>query len=118
MSPLTRVIQDYAEEIGCNNLIPPLYYLDDQWIGLNPHPRVVSPPKELEVEKEPKIQFEPIQPIGAQKENIDAQRTLNFVTERKAVEDILIRRAAGLEANSQGYSAPNIFNTNEIQNHP
>ncbi|CAH1115810.1 unnamed protein product [Psylliodes chrysocephalus] len=120
MSPLTRVIQDYGEEIDCNNLIPPLYYVDDQWIGLNPHPRVVSPPKELEVEMEPKIQFEPIQPIGAeglytQKEIIDAQRTLKFGTERKAVENILIRRAAGLEANSQGYSVANIFNTNEIQ---
>lgn len=109
MAPLTRIIQNHAEEIDCNNMIPPLYFIDDQWLGLTPHPTIATQPKTLKLEEEINFHFDLIQPLGAkdlytQEEVNAAQRALTFGTERKAVENIITRRAAGMNVNSQGYT--------------
>lgn len=52
MAPLTKIIQNHAE-VDCNHLIPLLYFLDDQWVGLAPNPTVSTPPKQLAIEAKP-----------------------------------------------------------------
>lgn len=120
MAPVTRIIQDHAEEIECNGLIPPLYFIDNDWIGLAPHPTVKAAPKELEVEKYEKLNFSPILPIGSaglytQEEVHKAQKLLTFGSERKAVENIIARRVAGLETAGQGFSTLKMFNPQEMK---
>lgn len=120
MSPITRIIQKFGEEIDCNGLTPPLYYIEGEWIGLVPHPTVKQPPRELEVTTHPKIKFQPIQPLGSrglytQEEIGKVQKLLAFGTERKVVENIITRRAAGMEAGGQGFSTLGIFNPEEMK---
>ncbi|XP_074035285.1 uncharacterized protein [Leptinotarsa decemlineata] len=120
VAPITRVIQEYAEEIDCNGLTPPLYYLDDQWIGLSPYPTIKNAPREIAVDPEKPLQFAPIQPLSTrglytQEEISKVQRTLTFGMERKAVENILTRRIVGLKAEGQGLTTLNLFNANEMK---
>lgn len=120
MAPVTRIIQSHAEEIECNGVTPPLYYVDNEWIGLTPHPTIKKAPKELRVESPAKLEFNPIQPVGqyglyTQEEVSKVQRILTFGTERKAVENYITRRVAGLEAGNQGFATLNIFDPAEMK---
>ncbi|CAG9814156.1 unnamed protein product [Phaedon cochleariae] len=120
MAPVTRIIQSYAEEVDCTALTPPLYLIDDQWIGLSPYPTVKKAPEELSPKSHLTLSFAPIQPIGTlaiytQEEITNAQRILTFGNERKAVENIIARRVAGLETTGQGSSSSNIFNPEEMR---
>lgn len=120
MSPITRIIQNHAEEIDCNGLTPPLYYLDGEWIGLVPQPTVRRPPKELTPSAQSNVKFQPIQPLGSrglytQEEISKVQKLLTFGTERKAVENILARRIIGMETSDQGFSTLGIFNPEEVR---
>lgn len=120
MSPITRILQSHAEEIECNSVTPPLYFLDNEWIGLTPYPTLKRAPRQLAVEETPNLKFSPIQPIGqhglyTQDEVSKVQRILTFGTERKAVENIITRRVTGLDAESQGYSTLKIFDTKELK---
>ncbi|CAG9825716.1 unnamed protein product [Phaedon cochleariae] len=117
---ITRIIQSYAEEVDCTALTPPLYLIDDQWIGLSPYPTVKKAPEELSPESHLTLSFAPIQPIGTlgiytQEEITNAQRILTFGNERKAVKNIIARRVAGLETTGQGFSTLNIFNPEEMK---
>ncbi|KAG5860167.1 hypothetical protein JTB14_014410 [Gonioctena quinquepunctata] len=109
MAPVTRIIQTHAEEVDCNGLMPPLYLIDDQWMGLSPYPTMKKAPEVLSPESNLKLTFFPIQPVGTlgiytQEEISNAQRILTFGNERKAVENIIARRVAGLETTGQGFS--------------
>nr|XP_023026000.1 uncharacterized protein LOC111514008 [Leptinotarsa decemlineata] len=120
MAPVTRIIQEHAEEVDCNGLMPPLYFIDDQWIGLTPYPIEKHAPEELSPEVETKLNFYPIQPVGAlgiytQEEIKSAQRIIAFGNERKAVENIIVRRVAGLETTGQGFSTVNLFDIEEME---
>lgn len=119
MSPVTRILQSHAEEIECNSVTPPLYFLDNEWVGLTPYPTIKRSPKQLTVEEAPNLQFSPIQPVGqhglyTQEEISKVQKILTFGTERKAVENIITRRVTGLRAENQGYTTLKIFNTEEL----
>ncbi|KAG5892289.1 hypothetical protein JTB14_020320 [Gonioctena quinquepunctata] len=120
MAPVTRIIQTHAEEVDCNGLMPPLYLIDDQWMGLSPYPTIKKAPEVLSPESNLKLTFFPIQPVGTlgiytQEEISNAQRILTFGNERKAVENIIARRVAGLETTGQGFSTVNLFNTEEMK---
>ncbi|XP_045470212.1 uncharacterized protein LOC123677619 [Harmonia axyridis] len=120
MAPVTRIIQNYAEEIDCNGLMPPLYWIDEQWMGLSPYPTAQKSPEKLIPDSNSKLKFNPIQPIGAlgiytQDEIMNAQRILNFGIERKAVENIIARRVAGLETSDQGFSTIHMFDPAEMK---
>ncbi|CAG9815985.1 unnamed protein product [Phaedon cochleariae] len=119
MGPVTRIIQSYADEVDCTALTPPLYLIDDQWIGLSPYPTVKKAPEELSPESHLTLSFAPIQPITlgiyTQEEITNAQRILTFGNKRKAVENIIARRVAGLETTGQGFSTLNISNPEEMK---
>ncbi|XP_074041555.1 uncharacterized protein [Leptinotarsa decemlineata] len=120
MAPVTRIIQNVAEEVDCNGLLPPLYFIDNRWIGLSPHPIEKHAPEELSPEVETKLTFSPIQPVGAlgiytQEEIKSAQRIMTFGNEREAVENIIVRRVAGLKTAGQEFSTVNLFNMEEME---
>lgn len=120
MSPLTHVIQFAAEEVDCNPVTPPLYQLEGRWIGMSPTPVVASEPMELRADKETLLNLEPIRPVGSsglytQEELDQVGRTLTVGTERKAVQNIITRRVAGMEAGGQGFSTVGIFNAEELK---
>lgn len=64
MSPITHLIQKHAEQVECNALTPPLFYIDGKWIALTPLPLEKNPPQLLGVELEENLKFTPIQPLG------------------------------------------------------
>ncbi|KAG5873046.1 hypothetical protein JTB14_010529 [Gonioctena quinquepunctata] len=119
MAPVTRILQDHAGKL-INGLIPPLYFIDNEWIGLAPHPTLKRAPMEIGVEMVPKLNFSPIMPIGSaglytQDEVTKVQKILTFGSERQAVENIIARRVTGLETTGQGFSTLNIFNPDEMK---
>ncbi|KAG5863444.1 hypothetical protein JTB14_036158 [Gonioctena quinquepunctata] len=92
----------------------------DQWMGLSPYPTIKRVPEVLSPESNLKLTFFPIQPVGtlgiyAQEEISNAQRILTFGNERKAVENIIARRVAGLETTGQEFSTLNLSNTEEMK---
>ncbi|KAJ8980826.1 hypothetical protein NQ317_018406 [Molorchus minor] len=120
MAPITRIIQEFGEEIQCNGITPPLYNIEGDWIGLTPHPTQKHPPKELEVTSDAQVKFQPIQPIGSKglytpDEIEKVQKLLTFGQERKVVENIIARRAAGMETGGQGFSTLGIFDPKEMK---
>ncbi|KAG5867155.1 hypothetical protein JTB14_016232 [Gonioctena quinquepunctata] len=115
MAPVTRILPDHAEEIDCNALIPPLYFIDNEWFGLAPHPTLKRAPMEIGVEMVPKLNFSPIMPIGSAGLYTKVQKILTFGSERQAVENIVARRVAGLDTTGQGFSTLNIFNPDEMK---
>ncbi|KAG5871273.1 hypothetical protein JTB14_024343 [Gonioctena quinquepunctata] len=85
-----------------------------------PYPTIKKTPEVLSPESNLKLTFFPIQPVGTlgiytQEEISNAQRILTFGNERKAVENIIARRVAGLETTGQGFSTVNLFNTEEMK---
>ena len=121
MTPITHLIQSYAEEIDCSALTPALYFVDNKWIGLSPYPLIVEEaPQSLEIEEEPKLNFKPIQPIGSsglytEEEVGKIQKTLTFGMERAAVNNIIARKMSGLDTDGLGYSTVNLFNAGEMK---
>ncbi|KAJ8983626.1 hypothetical protein NQ317_004264 [Molorchus minor] len=120
MAPITRIIQDFGEEIQCNGITPPLYNIEGDWIGLTPHPTQKHPPKELEAMSGAQVKFQPIQPLGSKglytpDEIEKVQKLLTFGQERKVVENIIARRAAGMETGGQGFSTLGIFDPKEMK---
>jgi hypothetical protein len=74
----------------------------------------------LDTVQYPKVQFQPIQPIGArglytQEEIGKVQGLLTFGTERKVVENIIARRVAGMGAGGQGFSTLGMFDPDEMK---
>ena len=121
MAPITRIIQGHAEEIDCNGVTPPLYHVDNEWIGLTPYPTVKGTPSKLGPELDTPLAFNPIQPVGqyglyTPEEVSKVQRILTFGAERRAVENILTRRVAGMQTEAQGYSTIALFDEGEIKN--
>ncbi|KAG5863984.1 hypothetical protein JTB14_031588 [Gonioctena quinquepunctata] len=118
MAPVTRIIQTHAEEVDCNGLMPSLYLIDDQWMGLSPYP-TIKKLRSVVTESYLKLTFS--HPtcrnfgIYTQEEISNAQRILTFGNERKAIENIIARRVAGLETTGQGFSTVNLFNTEEMK---
>lgn len=83
MAPITHILQTHGEQIECSPLMPPLYKLGDEWIGLSPYPIVKEAPTELQVEEEIKLNFGPIQPLSSSglytnEEISKVQKTLIF----------------------------------------
>ncbi|KAG5874356.1 hypothetical protein JTB14_002745 [Gonioctena quinquepunctata] len=120
MAPATRIPQDHAEEIDCNGLIPPLYFIDNEWIGLALYPTIKKASMESGVAVFPKLNFSPSMPIGSARlytqERVNkVQKVLNFGSEQKAVENIIARRVVGMETMGQGFSTLNIFNIDEMK---
>lgn len=120
MAPVTRIIQNQAEEIDCNGVTPPLYLVDNEWIGLTPHPTVKRAPNMLGPELDDSLDFQPIQPLGqyglyTTEEVSKVQRILTFGAERRAVENILTRRVAGMQTEAQGYSTIALFDEGDIK---
>lgn len=121
MSPVTHIIQRQAEQIECSSLLAPLYFVDNEWVGLSPHPVERSAPHQLQPQESHRLQFTPIQPVGVsglytQEEISKVQRALAFGEERAAVANILARRIAGLQTDNQGYSTLQMFNSAEVKN--
>lgn len=121
MSPLTRVLQKYAEEIECNGITPPLYYIDGTWYGLSPYPIVKeTPPRELEVEEETKLEFKTIEQLGSSglytnQEVAAVQNVLTFGMQRAAVTNLIARKISGSETDNQGYTSTRLFDTMEMK---
>lgn len=121
MSPITHLIQEHAEQVECNALTPPLYYIDGKWIGLTPLPLEKNPPQLLGVEPEDNLKFKSIQPLGisglyTQEEISKVQRTLNFGIERAAVETMLTFKLNGINnTDNQGYTTIHLFDGTEIK---
>ncbi|KAJ8975126.1 hypothetical protein NQ317_019946 [Molorchus minor] len=83
-------------------------------------PDAKHPPKELEVVSDARVNFQPIQPLGSKglntPEEIEkVQKLLTFGQERKVVENIINRRAAGMETGGQGFSTLGIFDPKEMK---
>ncbi|GLV33186.1 hypothetical protein CBL_10533 [Carabus blaptoides fortunei] len=120
MSPITRILQRNGEQTECNALIPPVYHIDGQWVGVTPAPTFGLEPIELPVDTEPELKFKPIQNLGTgglytEDEIQTAQEAIMFGLERAAVSNILTRKMAGLEVDAQGTSALNLFNKKELE---
>jgi hypothetical protein len=120
MSPITRILQEHAEQIECNSIIPPMYFLDKRWMGFDPSPNQGITPQELKVDSEETVTFHTIKDLGAgglytYSEIKKAQDELLFGLERNALSNILVRRIAGQEVQSQGFSTLNLFNKQEME---
>ena len=120
MSPVTRILQDHAEQIQCNTIIPPMYFIDNRWIGFDPFPNLGIVPQELKVDSEEMPNFHSIKDLGAgglytYTEIRKAQDELLFNLERNALNNIIIRRVAGQDIQSQGFTTLSLFNKDEIK---
>lgn len=120
MAPVTRTLQTQAEEIDCSGIVPPLYLIDNRWVGVMPHPIYPPAPRVLEATGDPKMEFSPIQPLGegglyTREEVSQAQKVLTFGAERRAVENILTRKMSGRDTDAQGYSALKFFDPEEMR---
>ncbi|KAJ8975611.1 hypothetical protein NQ317_009040 [Molorchus minor] len=117
MAPITRIIQDFGEEIQCNSITPPLYNIEGDWIGLTPPSHAETSSKGI---RSAQVKFQPIQPLGSKglytpDEIEKVQKLLTFGQERKVVENIIARRAAGMETGGQGFSTLGIFDPKEMK---
>jgi hypothetical protein len=63
MSPSTRILQEHAQQIECNTIMPAMYYLEDKWIGFDPYPTIGITPQELKVDSEEPFVFKTIQSL-------------------------------------------------------
>ena len=120
MSPITRILQRYAEQMECNSLIPPLYYINNRWTSFSPNPGTAYTPAILEVDTETKLTFTPIQNLGAggiytAQEIREAQDAMLFGFERKALSNILTRKMVGQNVETQGVSLLHMFSAEEIE---
>lgn len=64
MGPITHIIQVHGVQVECNDITPPLYLIDGQWIGLSPYPVMKNAPEELQPDKEKPLKFTQIQPMS------------------------------------------------------
>jgi hypothetical protein len=120
MSPVTRILQEHAEEIECNAIIPSMYFLENKWIGFDPYPSHAIVPQELRVDEEKPPKFYTIKDLGAgglytYQEIRKAQDAMMFNLERNALTNILIRKVAGQEIETQGFSTLNLFSKEEME---
>lgn len=120
LSPVTRILQEHAEEVECNSIIPPMYYLNNKWIGFDPRPIQGVTPQVLSIDVEVPFKFQSIKDLGSgglytYKEIKKAQDAMMFNLERPALNNIIIRKMAGHNVESQGYSALTLFNTEELE---
>lgn len=120
MSPVTRILQEHAEQVDCNAIIPPMYYLENNWIGFDPLPTSGIKPQELEVDSEEPHEFQIIKDLGAgglytYQEIKKAQESVMFGLERHALNHIIVHKTAGQDVESQGYSSLNLFNREETE---
>ena len=120
MSPVTRILQDHGEQIECNSIIPPMYYINNQWIGFDPLPSQGITPQELRADTEDLPKFHTIKDLGAgglytYQEINKAQEAMVFNLERNALNNILVRGIAGQEIQKQGFTSLNLFNKEEIE---
>lgn len=120
MSPVTHILQGSAEQIECSQLLTPLYFIDNEWVGLTPNPVVKVTPIQLEVQEQQQLQFSRIQPIGISglytpEEISRVHKVLAFGNEREAVSNIIARRIVGMDTDDQGYATLQIFNKEEFK---
>lgn len=120
MSPVTRILQEHAIEIECNSIIPAMYYLDNKWIGFEPRPVQGMTPQVLTVDTEDPFIFQSIKELGSgglytYKEIKKAQDAMLFNSERDALSNIIVRKMAGQNVESQGYSSLTLFNKEELE---
>lgn len=121
MTPVTRILQDQGTQVDCDSRLPAMFHLDGRWIEVAPEPRLANPlPSELSTAEEiSDIHMLEISPLGAggiySKADMEAfQHNLLFPNERKAVMNLVTRRVAGGEVDSQGYHLPNMFSRKEF----
>jgi hypothetical protein len=120
MSPSTRILQEHAQQIECNTIMPAMYYLEDKWIGFDPYPTIGITPQELKVDSEEPFVFKTIQSLGTggiytATEIERAQNDMMFNFERSALNNIIIRKMAGKPVNAQGYSTLSLFDKYEME---
>ncbi|EFA11706.2 hypothetical protein TcasGA2_TC001793 [Tribolium castaneum] len=120
MSPVTRILQRYAEQIECSTLVPPLYNINNRWTSFSPHPGVGISPVTLTVDTEGHLPFNSIQSLGTgglytPQEIREAQQAMLFGFERTAISNILARKALGQPIESQGVSVLSMFTADEIE---
>ena len=121
LSPVTRILQEHAEEIECNAIIPSMYFIENKWIGFDPFPSHAIMPQELRVDDEKPPKFHTIKDLGAgglytYQEIRKAQNAMMFNLERNALNNILVRKIAGQDIETQGYSTLNLFSKEEMEN--
>lgn len=119
MSPVTRILQEHAEEIECTSIIPPMYYIHNKWIGFDPYPVIGLQPQELKADEEP-YQFDSIKNLGSGGIYTDteihrAQDAMMFNMERPALNNILLRKMAGQPIDSQGFTTLSLFDAKEME---
>ena len=121
MSPVTRILQEHAEEIECNAIIPSMYFIENKWVGFDPYPSQAIEPQELRVDEERPPKFHTIKDLGAgglytYQEIRKPQHSTMFNLERNALNNILIRKIAGHDVESQGITTLNLFSKEEMEN--
>ncbi|CAG9760453.1 unnamed protein product [Ceutorhynchus assimilis] len=121
MTPITRILQQHGEQTECNALIPPLYNLDNQWVGFDPSPSTGIIPRELEVDAEENYPLMSIKDLGAggiytDSEIRRAQNEMIFGHERNVLNNLIIRKMAGQTVQSQGFSSLNLIDKEELEN--
>ncbi|CAH1183131.1 unnamed protein product [Ceutorhynchus assimilis] len=114
MSPVTRIMQKHAEQTECSTLIPPLYYINIQWIEFAPTPPTGILPQEFEPEAEENFSFRSIKDlvsggIYTYNEIKKAPEAMTFGLGRNALNNMIIRRVAGQAVQDQRYSTLNLF---------
>jgi len=103
MSPGTHILQEHAQQIECNSIMPAMYYLEDKWIAFAPYLTTGITPQELRVDSEEQFSFQTIKSLGTggiytKSEIQRAQDDMMFSMERLALHNILIRtKMAGKE---------------------
>ena len=108
MSPVRRILQEHAEEIECNAIIPSMFFIENKWIGFDPFPSQAIVPQELRVDDEKPPKFHTIKDLGAgglytYQEIRKAQDAMMFNLERNALNNILRRKVAGQDVETQGF---------------
>lgn len=119
MSPVTHILQRHAEEISCNELSTPMFYINDKWIGFNPSPEYNFLPIILQPDQKINLNFTPINlgksGLYTYEEIKGLQDVLMFGIERESILNVLVRKVSNLSTDNQGIYSTFLFDEAELK---
>ncbi|XP_050528866.1 uncharacterized protein LOC126898647 [Daktulosphaira vitifoliae] len=106
MSPKSHILQRYGTEIICNIRFPSAYFIEGEWLGLNPHLTEIKTPQTLHPETKFTWKYKSLEYlISAGIYNQDVmqalQKHLMFAQEVTAIQNNIVRQTLGYEVSNQ-----------------
>lgn len=120
VSPKTRIIRTQGTQIECNDILPVMYQIDDEWYELSPKPKKTFPPQKLKPLTKPKWKYispESLATSGIYSE-INLARLRDHImhpVEQTALVHTMIRGAMGHEIPKNTFSFYNFMDEKTLK---